>query len=434
MIPSLRRPTSVGSLLLAAGLFTGLLAAGPVVAGPVTADSVATGSVTAGSVTAGPVAAGSVTATPVAAGSVASGPVARDGWQAQPGPARVTQALSTCSRPAPTTTAGFQAMFDVKNDAGWSGADQSASTLLPDGRTLWAFGDTFLGAQGADGAYATGVRMVHNSLLLQDRGCLTAVPGRAGAELVPNAANGDFYWPSTAVLDNGKLVVIAARTRRVPTAPGFEGVGFEAAVFRLPSGGAPVFERMAPLPSTSSGEQWAQYGAAALATGGFTYAYANRKVTGYLIFGKAVTVARVPVGQLLHLAAWRYWNGRAWVADKAAAVDLVSATPRGWSSAFSVLRRSNGTFGYLTKENDYLGSDVISGTSPGPTGPFSRTVVASRPSYAQPGEQLYNPLAHPEQRLADGSLLVSISRNNESWATVLADADLYKPQFFTVHR
>ena len=387
MTSLLRRPASVGSVLLAATLLAGLLGAGPV--------------------------------------------------PAQAGPARAVPtptARVACPLPAPTTAAGFQAMFDAKNDAGWSGADQSASTLLPDGRILWVFGDTFLGAQNAGGGYAPGVRMVHNSLLLQDRGCLTAVPGPAGGEIVPDAANGDFYWPSTSVVEGGRLIVVAGRTRRAPTPAGFEGLGFAAAVFRLPPGGAPVFERMTPLPASLTGEEQAQYGAAVLPSGGYTYVYASRRVTGHLVFGRAVTVARAPAGQLLKLPAWRYWNGRAWVVDRAAAADLVSAAPRGWSSAFSVLRRSDGTFGYVTKENDFLGTDVISGTSTGPTGPFSRIVVASRPSYAQPGEQLYNPLAHPEQQLADGTLLVSISRNNTSWAALLENADLYKPQFFTVPR
>ncbi len=339
----------------------------------------------------------------------------------------------TCTVATPATAAGFQAMFDAKNDDGWSGGDQAASLPLPDGRTLWVFGDTVLGRQARSGGYAPGTKMVSNSFLLQDRGCLRAVNGPRRTAVIPNARNGDKYWPLAAAVDAGRLVVTAARVR--PTGHGpfdFTGVGTEAAVFTLPRLGVPRFERMARLPSTGQPETRPQYGHAIVVDKGYTYVYASRKVMSRLVFGKAVSVARVPVGHLLDLPAWRYWDGQHWRAGTAAAASVVSASPEGWSTSFSVLRRPNGTFQYVTKGNDFLGKAVLSGTSRTPQGAFGRVVVASYPSFTRPGELLYNPLAHPEQRLRDGRLLVSISRNSTSASAIAAHADLYKPQFFSV--
>ena len=83
-------------------------------------------------------------------------------------------------------------MFDAKNDWTWSGGDQAATVRLPDGRTLWLFADTIQGRESRIGGYAAGWRMVHNSLVLQDRGCLRGVTGPKGGEVIPNPTGSTF--------------------------------------------------------------------------------------------------------------------------------------------------------------------------------------------------------------------------------------------------
>jgi hypothetical protein len=345
-----------------------------------------------------------------------------------------------CPLPEPTTVAGYQALFDAKTDSEWAGADQATSLRLPDDRVLWLFGDTLQGQQRSDGGYAEGTRMVRNSMLVQDGGCLSAVPGPDGDEVIPDAENGDFYWPQSATLDGGKLVVVAARTVRTSprTSAGqvssmdFAGVGHEAAVFGFDEGGMPVFERMAPLPGSGTSEHTPQYGAALAGDGTFHYLYSSRKHERPLVFGKEVGVARAPVGHLLDLAQWQYWDGSDWSADPAAVTPIVSAAPAGWSTSFSVFRQDDGSFGYVTKRNEFLDDAVIAGVAPGPTGPFGRVTVGSWPSGRVPDEVHYTALAHPHLRLADGSLLATISRNSTDSSAVLADTSLYRPQFFSI--
>ena len=346
---------------------------------------------------------------------------------------RPTTAPRRCPVPAPVTAAGFQALFDAKHDDSWSGGDQAASFPLPDGRVLWLFGDTVLGRQTPTGRYAPGARMVHNSFLLQDRGCLQAVRGPHGSAPIPDAANGDYFWPLAATTDRGRLVVTVARIRRTGrTAMDFAGVGTEAAVFTLPRFGTPRLLRMARLPSTGTPEEQPHYGHALVASGGFTYVYASRKVRGRLVFGTSVSVARVPSGRLLDLRAWRYWDGRSWRAEASSAASIVTAEGEGWSTSFSVIRRADGAFQYVTKGNGFLGSAVLTGLSRTPQGAFSRVVAASYPSFRRPHEVLYNPLAHPEQRLRGGGLLVTICRNSTAFSLRSSRADLYKPQFFSI--
>src|SRR5215472_12845022 len=55
------------------------------------------------------------------------------------------------------------------NSGAWSGGDGAQSLLLPDGKTMWFFGDTYLGATNADYTrppLSTG--LAHNSAVLQN--------------------------------------------------------------------------------------------------------------------------------------------------------------------------------------------------------------------------------------------------------------------------
>ena len=88
----------------------------------------------------------------------------------------------------------------------------------------------------------------------------------------------------------------------------------------------------------------------------------------------------------------------------------------------------------LTKENEFLGTDVITGYADVPTGPFTRHLVATYPTLTTtPMQVFYTALAHPELKVG-GGILGHICRNtfSASLADVGRDADRYKPQFFAV--
>ena len=335
-------------------------------------------------------------------------------------------AASTCPVPAPTTAAGWQAGFDALNDDTWSGADQGSSLRLPDGRVLWVFDDTFQGAQAPDGSRAAGTRVVRNSLVLSDRGCLRGVTGPGGAEVLPGTA-GQWYWPLHAFLDGGRLFLSASRVAQDATGA-FVTSGTWLAELSLPAGGTPTFRALSRTPSSGTPETTAQWGTAIAQAGGWTYVYGTQRVDQPYVFGKALYVARVPAGKVTALSAWRFWNGRGWVAGAAQARAIRPAVG-GVSTSLSVWRAAPGSWRAVTKKDDWLGSQVVLLRAPSPTGPWTETVLASSPSYARPGETTYNAFAHPGLALSGGALLVSVSRNNDDFGAHLRDADLYKPQF-----
>ena len=324
--------------------------------------------------------------------------------------ARAVPPRAHCSAPAPTTAAGYQAMFDAKDDATWAGGDQAATVALPDGRELWLFGDTLRGN-----------RLVHNSLLLQRGGCLTAVPAKD--EVIPTRADGQWYWPQSAAVLGTQLLVFCGRVVRTGSGPfDFRTTGTEVAVFDLTSR-MPRFVRMAATPTTTSSEEQGQYGAATVRDHGWLYVYGTRHATG--AYGRVVTVARVRPAKVLDDAAWRFWTGSRW---SRTATDAEPVADR-WSTAFSVWD-DDGSVRSLTKDNDVYGRYVVAGRASSPTAAFARRVVLDAPS----SEVFlrYNALAHPEIPMAGGLLLVTVCQNSTDLTRVLADHSIYKPQFQTV--
>ena len=338
---------------------------------------------------------------------------------------------STCRVPEPVTPAGWQAAFDRLNDATWSGGDQGASLRLPDGRVLWAFADSFRGGQRPDGSRAPGSSFVHNSLVLSDRGCLRGVVGRTGREVVPDAGDGQWYWPQHAVLDGGRLFLSAFRVAKAPAdrgAAAWRTTGTVLAELSWSPGGTPAFRRLHATPSSGTPGTTVQWGTAIAQADGWTYVYGTRTDPTPGTFGKALHVARVPAGRITALTTWRYWDGRDWVPGAARAATVHPAVG-GVSTALSVWHEPGGGWRALTKKDEFLGEHIVLLTAAGPAGPWTERVVGSSPSGRRPGETTYTALAHPALRLTGGRLLVSVSRNHDDWRAHLADADLYKPQF-----
>ncbi len=95
---------------------------------------------------------------------------------------------------APKMTAvrdeAWDAAFTRSN--GWTGADVAGSVALGGGRTLWLFGDTWIGSI-ADGHHVPGAKLVNNSIAVQvSNGRMNIAPGADALQ---------FYWGSAGPQD-----------------------------------------------------------------------------------------------------------------------------------------------------------------------------------------------------------------------------------------
>lgn len=341
-------------------------------------------------------------------------------------PARTTISGVECTVPAPDSAAGYKKSFDSLS-GGWAGGDQASSTLLPDGRVLWLFGDTLQGTWTPEGPLIGG-RMVHNSFVIQDAGCFTPVNGPEGREVIPNTPDGQWYWPQHGLADGSTLWVSAMRVAgRGQHGLAFSIRGMDLAEFTLHPGGLPEFVGMHASPATHAGDYGVLWGTGLARQGSRVYLYGTRR-SHRSVLGRELLLATVPMSRLTEPRAWRYRTTSGWSTDPTRAAILVPAEG-GVSTALSA-HMSRAGWILVTKQDEFLGVAVIGLEAREPWGPFTiQTLFAAR---SVGDEMAYQALAHPELTLSDGSLLVTVNHNNTSLAVVLRDQDAFRPTFTAV--
>ncbi len=341
-------------------------------------------------------------------------------------PAVTVLSAVPCPVPAPDSAAGYERAFDSLS-GGWAGGDQTSSTLLPDGRVLWLFGDTLQGTWTPEGALIGG-RMVHNSFVIQDAGCFTPMTGPGGAEVIPNEPDGQWYWPQHALADGSRLWVTAMRVAGIaPNSLSFSIRGMVLAEFTLRPSGLPRFVGLHRSPASEAGDFGVLWGTGLAREGALVYVYGTRRSL-QSVLGRDLLLASAPLARLTEPSAWRYRTASGWSPDPTRAAILVPADG-GVSTALSA-HRSDAGWVLITKRDEFLGTDVVALEGDDPWGPFTIHTLFAAPS--EGNEMAYQPLAHPELALRDGSLLVTVNHNNTSLAVVLRDHEAFRPTFTAV--
>jgi hypothetical protein len=131
-------------------------------------------------------------------------------------PASLSIAQSNCV-PETSTAAGLQSAFNIRGPA-WGGGDGAQPVPIDGGRTLWLFGDTYIGG-GPYGGPLTSSGIVHNSMVVQyNNTCfayLMGTNGYAWASAIPEPNATDWYWPDDGTYDaaTGVLSIVAMHMR-----------------------------------------------------------------------------------------------------------------------------------------------------------------------------------------------------------------------------
>ena len=165
---------------------------------------------------------------------------------------------------------------------------------------------------------------------------------------------------------------------------------------------------------------------------GWVYLYGTANPDRAGVFGYSLQVARVRPDDILDAKRWTYWDGSRWQPDERRASVLIPAEG-GVSQTLERVREGATGGTALSKRDEFLGSDVVIWTAPGPTGPFTASKVVARiPSDTSTGTLRYMPLAHPELLPTSDTVVVSYSQNNSDLAQVAANPFLYRPRFLRV--
>ncbi len=107
------------------------------------------------------------------------------------------------------------------NDQGVAGHDLAASTRLPDGSALFAFGDTYLGTVDGDVRTTTGLLNQSAAIIPAGEGIcsdqiryLTGADGQVRDLLPPPAVDGTVYWPVDLAVHDDQVWMLFRWVRR----------------------------------------------------------------------------------------------------------------------------------------------------------------------------------------------------------------------------
>ena len=314
---------------------------------------------------------------------------------------------------ADAPAASLTAMW-ARPATGWTGADGTLSSTLPDGRTAWLFGDTFLGGVAANGSRAAITPMVSNTMVVQDPTCLTTRFGgtrRAPEALVRPTDRQQWSWPSQPYVDGAGLRVAMTRIRRTSSDDwGFAATGVDLATFALPG-----LELTSVVPLTD--DPTVLWGAAVLTDGSDRYVFGVEDRG----LAKHLHVAKVLGGDLAVAASWRYWDGRGWSTTSTASARVAD----GVGNQLSVLRDGAGL---ALVSQPVFSRHVVLLRAPAPEGPWTAQPDLAEVPDPGPEAWTYNATAHAG--FTDGrSLLLSYNVNAATSEGLYAQADRYRPRF-----
>lgn len=311
------------------------------------------------------------------------------------------------------------------SDHGWSGGDSTYSTLLPSGRLLWLFSDTFLGTVNPDGSRTASTPQVHNSLVLQRGGRFVTIRGGSSthprAVLTPRESD-SWYWVGASMVSHGTLSVIYRRYERTGSGE-WDWTWRDNVLARYALPKLDLIDTH-PLPSTG-GIQWGSW---LTRHGGHTYIYGVGTHAGT----KYMHVARVRGDDLRH--PWAYSTGKGWSRAEDASEEVAANVAGEYS-----VTRFHGLFMLVTHDTRTRFNDtIVAYFSCRPTGPFTaRTRLYTTPETGSGGTyhnaDVYTYNAHTHPALRDGNrLLISYNVNSLDADDVRSDASIYRPRFVEV--
>jgi hypothetical protein len=329
------------------------------------------------------------------------------------------------ARPRPDVTKWFQ-----RTD-GWTGGDGAYSVPIGKDRTLWMFGDSWIGAI-EDGRRIRS-RMVNNTFAWQSlkdpneplRFIWSQHEGEPAAVLRPDSRE-DWYWPGCAELIDGKLYIFCKVVRRREEgAPGFQFDWFADELLQIAN---PVdeptawrIERRARIPEAAP-----RLGVACIVDGEYLYAYGLHREKARKPFHSPLAVARIKRKSLaaMDMTAWQFRTSAGWSdAPKDLATLYADAPPE------MTVCRLRGIDGLLAVYTAYgLGGDIMARHAGRPEGPWSRPVRLYRCPEVTDKLLLYGAKAHPELATADGQLILTYCRNIGSLTEHVRRPDIYVPQ------
>ena len=311
-----------------------------------------------------------------------------------------------------------------------TGGDGMYSILLPDGRSLFMMGDSYIGTV-TNGQRSGSDHMYRNTYIVYNKGKVSAIYGANGNKNSSAAVPPEYpdekkwYWPGHGFVDGNKLYIFQTLM--------YQGSGdmwgFRYETTHILEYNLPDLELVKTTPIPFNGSEDIHYGMAALKDGEYVYTYAQVDVTNDMNPISEVLVARSMMDNLY--TGWEYYTGSGWSTNASAAEKLKGLTSVPVSSQFNVFKLRD-KYVLLTQKKTFNSGEIYTFTADTPYGPWGNKQLIFK-TYEQDIPHLftYNAMAHPQFE-KDGMLLISYNVNTEVFAEQFSDVSTYRPRFFWI--
>ncbi len=350
------------------------------------------------------------------------------------------------SKPYPALTNCF------KRTDGWTGADGAYSVKVDDHRTLWFFGDTWIGPIKNGKRISTRNSIVNNTAALQMfRG---KAPFKffwkqpAKSLFVPEQSD-CYYWPGDGACVDGKLYVFMHVIKNKPDAPPpfqFQRIGDDLIQIDNPSADASSWRwKRIAVSRTVDG---ANFGISCLTDSKYLYSYCSYPPAKSGLNVHPLIVARIERTALAGLfgsntselaeSKWEFLcEKKDGTADDFAQKQVHGVWSHGVEKPIILfpdaapemsVSRVNGIDAYVATYMPPLDHSIYLRFSKNPEGPFSPRVLACKCPESEKWMLLYSAKAHPELAKAAGEMIITYCRNTSDFSFHLKSPYIYAPQ------
>lgn len=325
---------------------------------------------------------------------------------------------------------------------GWTASDGTISVPLPEGKSLWLMGDSYIDNFNAADTTIPCLFQVRNSILVQNILEPTEFKtvldySQTGVNRTPVKSqfnDNTYFWPGHGFAKQDSAIVFWQQY----TGADYTHIGnFVSKIFTAGMEDASSIKKLnkLDLPNT------VEFGTTVVVDSATNYVYVYGMKADWIIFRPLI--ARVPLNDdVSRVRAWEFFNGTGWSSDVNTASQLMADPAHYVSPSYSVLKLQ-GKYYMISQDIGFLtcglGRDINVWESNNPEGPFINKKLLYTIEDKYRGEYMitYNATAHPEF-IKNNELLISYNVNGactsycENPFTDRYNADLYRPKFIRV--
>lgn len=310
-----------------------------------------------------------------------------------------------------------------KDIGGWIAGDATYSIALSETKTLWLFGDTFIGEVENDNSISTGATLIRNSGVLQNGENLTSLFGgtreNPQALILTDNPDSTWYWPEHGIVKKDTLFIFLAKYKKGAGTDGFNFVFIsnEVALFSYPE---LTFDTIIEISYYES--NGVIYGDHILEFEDYYYIYGRKEEDSDFNIPYP-HVARTKKSNFLD--NWEFYNGSSWSVVPSESYRINNFQV---SQQYGVL--SYGNKYILLSQDIWLSPEIWSFTSLTPMGPWENKTLLYTTPYPYQDMFTYNAYPHP-QFTNEKELLVSYNSNGDL-SKIFNNVELYRPRFIRV--